>query len=687
MQLRIHRMARWLAICGTLTTSACAAPARLQQDPPSLLQVILGLCFFAVVLTALGWLGGRLLGGRPSWRRALLAALFGVLTGGAFAWNVASQTTNENEVNPLTIYTVALLMTMGVFVILELMVIRRSEPAQPDIPVLPPPRQTLRLRLERARRYCTLVWPLFRYGLWPYLRGQWNGPANRRQQSLALNIRIALEDAGGAFVKLGQMLSTRPDIIPPVITAELAQLQDHIPPVPYSVIEALLTKELGVPPADYFATFDVVPIAAASIAQVHRAQLQSGELVVVKIQRPGIRASIKSDIAILLGLARMAGRRTAWGRDMQVTALAARFAEVLEEELDFCVEARNTITITALHDEQTIRIPTIFKQASSQQVLIQEWMDGVSIREAEPLFAEFKCDRTELARALLRCISRQILTSGTFHADLHPGNVLALRDGQLALIDFGQVGRLDTLQQTALREMLVAFERRDATLLCSALLDIADVDKTTDPARLERILAQFLVRHTGPGMTPDAEMFTEMFRILLAHGLAFPPEIGGVFRAVVTLESTLNLIAPQFPLIDETRILAHAWMQESITPSALQKTVTDELLGLLPTLRQLPKRFDRITRAAERGELTMNVRFFADVRDVHLISRLVSQVVLAVLGAAIGLMGVVLLGGNQGPALTENLSVLHAFGYFSLVISVMLILRVIVTTAREQSIH
>ncbi|MBC8163331.1 MAG: AarF/ABC1/UbiB kinase family protein [Roseiflexaceae bacterium] len=684
--MRIHHIIRWLALIGTLTTSACAAPARFQQDPPSPLELILGLCFFAVVLTALGWLGGRLLGGRPSWRRALLAALVGVFTGGAFAWNVASQTTSVNEVNPLTIYTVALLVTMVVLVLLELVVVRPATPALAGAAVFPHPHQPLRERLARTPRYGKIVWLAVRYGMWPYLRGHWKESSRRQQPALAVNIRMALEDAGGAFVKLGQMLSTRPDIIPPILAAELARLQDDITPVPYAVIASLLTEELGVAPTAYFAAFDATPLAAASIAQVHRAQLQSGEQVVVKIQRPGIRDTINSDIAILLGLARVAERRTAWGRAMGVTTLAERFAEVLTEELDFCIEARNTMTIAALHDEPTICIPAIFEPASSQQVLIQEWMDGVNVRDAEPLFNQFNGDRTALARALLRCIARQILISGTFHADLHPGNVLVLHDGRLALIDFGQVGRLDALQQTALRGMLVAFERRDAALLCDALLDIADVDIASNHERLERILAQFLIRHTGPGMTPDAKLFTELFRILLAHGLAFPPDIGGVFRALVTLENTLNLIAPQFPIIDETRLLARSWMQESFTPAALQKTLTDELRGLLPVLRQLPKRFESITRAAERGELTMNVRIFADARDVHMLSHLVSQVVLAVLGAALGLMGVVLLGGTGGPGLTDSLSVLHAFGYFSLVTSVMLILRVIVTIARERSI-
>jgi ubiquinone biosynthesis protein len=220
-------------------------------------------------------------------------------------------------------------------------------------------------------------------------------------------------------------------------------------------------------------------------------------------------------------------------------------------------------------------------------------------------------------------------------------------------------------------------------MLRDALLDIAEARENADEDRLERTLAQFMAQRLGPEMTPDAAMFVDLFQILMDCGLSFPGEIGGVFRAMVTLEGTLNLLAPNFQIIDEVHTLAADWLGESLTPQAMRATVTDELLALAPLLRRLPRRLDRLAAATERGTLTVNVRLFADTRDQRFVSRLVSQALLAFLGAAIGVMAVVLLSTTNGPALTRSLSVLHAFGYFGLVISVMLILRVVVKIARE----
>jgi ubiquinone biosynthesis protein len=277
------------------------------------------------------------------------------------------------------------------------------------------------------------------------------------------------------------------------------------------------------------------------------------------------------------------------------------------------------------------------------------------------------------------------LHDGTFHADPHPGNVLVLRDGRLALIDFGMVGRLDSLQQAALRGILIAIERRHPTMLREALLDIAELRDGVDEDRLERTLAQLLARRFGPGMTPGAELFGDIFRILLDFGLVFPPDISGLFRALVTLEGMLLQLSPTFRMLDETRALAEEWFKEALSPTSVRQVAVDELLALLPSLRRLPRRLDRIATAAEQGALSVNVRLFADARDTQIVMRLVSQLVLAFLGAAIGLMAVLLLSAAGGPMVGSTTSVFDLFGYLGLVVSAVLILRVIVTIAREQT--
>ncbi|MGN6672497.1 MAG: AarF/ABC1/UbiB kinase family protein, partial [Thermomicrobiales bacterium] len=254
-----------------------------------------------------------------------------------------------------------------------------------------------------------------------------------------------------------------------------------------------------------------------------------------------------------------------------------------------------------------------------------------------------------------------------------------------ALLDFGAVGRIDPGQQAALRAVLGAFQRHDAAELRLALLELAvETPAELNTDALERALARFMAQRLGTDMELNAVMFNELFALLLQFGLTFPPEVGEVFRAVVMLEGTLRVLAPGFQLIDEARTLAVRWVKEGLTPVAISETVTDEVQALLPMLRRLPRRVDRISEAIERGSLAVNVRLFADERDARLISTLVSRAILAFLGAAIGLMSVLLLGAPGGPVLVAQISLFQALGYLGLCVSIILILRVINALVRDR---
>jgi ubiquinone biosynthesis protein len=280
------------------------------------------------------------------------------------------------------------------------------------------------------------------------------------------------------FVKLGQVLSTRADLLPAGVVAELSRLQDQVAPAPPESVRSLLEAELGRPVSEVFAELDPEPIAAASIAQAYRGRLRSGEAVVVKVQRPGIAESVDRDLLVLAELARVAETRTAWGVDYHVPDLADEFAERLREELDFRLEARNATEIAAAMDAgDQVHVPVVHRQLSTARVLVMEWLDGVSVREVERIDA-LGLDRSRLAEALLRCALRQMLVDGRFHADPHPGNVLVLGDG-----------RLDPLQQASMRGMLVAVQQRDAGLLRSAVLEVATLRRHFDDDQLERALA------------------------------------------------------------------------------------------------------------------------------------------------------------------------------------------------------
>ncbi len=534
-----------------------------------------------------------------------------------------------------------------------------------------------------------------RYGLAPYL-GRWRGMvirqhANRHSSTLWARVRGALEEAGGSFVKLGQVLSTRPDLLPPDAISELASLQDSVSPVPQKAIEALLAEEVKAPLNDIFIEFDPEPLAAASIAQVYSARLVSGEAVVVKVQRPGIREPIERDLDILLRLGRTMEARVAWAKQFGVLDLIEGFAQALREELDFRIEARNILAVSASitnKDQVAVHLPRVFAGLSTSRVLIMERLDGVSIRNAGPLIEGRGLSRLELARSLLRCMLRQIMRDGTFHADPHPGNVMVLRDGRLALLDFGSVGRLDPLQQAALKQLLIALDRHNATMLSEALLDLAHAQperSTADEDRLMRALAQLMAQRLGPGMPLEPAVFAELFELVIAFGLAFLPVIGGVFRALVTLQGTLEMLAPGFQLLEEARTVGAELIQEAMAPSSLRSAATNELMTLLPLLRRLPRRMDRISAALERGTLSVNVRLFADERDTSFLMSMVSLGVLAFLGAALGIMAVLLLSIKGGPPLTPEISVYQLFGYLSLFIGMVLMLRVVISIARQRT--
>jgi ubiquinone biosynthesis protein len=566
---------------------------------------------------------------------------------------------------------VTLLLTLGMLALAEVLVPTGS---------IPPPTdwwRAVRGRISRTRRYSRITGIAVRHGLGPYLRGR-----ERTDTGVARSLRLALEDGGVTFVKLGQVLSTRPDLLPAEFIDELTKLQDEVPPAPWEQVRAVLVEDLGQAPEEVFAEFDEEPMAAASIAQVHLARLKTGEEVVVKVQRPGVRKVAEGDLDIVARLASTLQRRTRWGRALGVQDLANGFSVALREELDFRVEARNLATVAAASAGQDVGLPEVHEDLCTARVLVMQRLSGVPIRSAGPL-----AQGADLARTLLSFLLRQVMLDGVFHADPHPGNIMLLHDGRLGLLDFGSVGRIDAQLRSALQRLLLSIDRGDPAGLCDSLLELVQRPEEIDEQQLERALGQFMARHLGAGMRPDVEMFGDLFRLVYRYGLSIPPEIAAVFRALATLEGTLGAIAPGFNIVVESRAFANAQITERLTPESLRRTVMEELQSMLPMLRRLPRRAERITGALEQGRLSVNVRMFADDRDRRFITGLLHQVMLTGLGATAGVMAVLLLGSTGGPQVAPSISLHQLFGYNLLVISVLLGLRVMVTIFRPRLTH
>lgn len=648
---------------------------------------VIGLINLALFMLVFVPVAQRLLGVRFGLVRLALAAFLTLAVLPALSRALLGPLSLNRGAGFTPLWFLALAVLISLLIGLVFLVVAEALVPTGSMPRIRNLRRDIGGRLARSRRYVHIVRIAVGHGLGPYLRGRRRpGSENPAEQAaLARSLRLALDDAGVTFVKLGQLLSTRTDVIPPALADELSRLQDQVQPANWAQVEQVLTAELGRPPAEVFAEFDQIPLAAASIAQVHSARLADGERVVVKVQRPGIRPLVERDLDIVARIAGTLERNTVWGRTIGTRALADGFAQAIREELDFGIEAANMAAIAAGRSapEGDVVFPVPRSEFSSARVLTMQRLDGISLGSAGPVIRERGLDPDGIASTLLTCLLRQVVFDGVFHADPHPGNVLLLSDGRLGLLDFGSVGRLDPVVRESLQRFLLAIDRNDPLAATDALLDIVDRPDEVDHQHLERAVGQFMARQLGPGSKASVAMFTELFRIVSAHDLGVPPEVAAVFRALGTLEGTLTRIAPQFDLVASTRTFASRQMTDRLAPDQLRTAANQELATLLPMLRRLPRRLDRIAAAAEQGRLGVHVRLFADERDRRVVTGLLQQVLLTVLGATAGLMAVLLLGTDGGPQVTAAVSLYALFGYNLLVICVVLVLRVLVLVFRR----
>ncbi|WP_308466600.1 ABC1 kinase family protein [Rathayibacter soli] len=640
-------------------------------------SVLAGVVVSIVLIVILAAVSRRLLGVQIGLGRVILA---GIIALGAevgfeaqFVWRQPHD-------------TLALIpIQVGIIVLVAMVVLVAAELIVPTGSIPRPSKWlgALRAQLQRARRYSQITRILLKHGLLPPRRpsSDQSAEGSRARSAQARSLRLALEEAGVTFIKLGQVLSTRADILPAEYLRELSVLQQNVPPASWTDVKALLENELGGSLDQVFAAFDPVPIAAASIGQVHRATLHSGQAVAVKVQRPGIRPVVERDLDIMRRLARTLERATDAGGSIGAEKLAAGFIDALREELDYRIEARNMSAMQATqaqHPEpERVRIPHHYEALCTDRVLVMELIDGDTLSGTDALANHSAAEREAQAQRLFRSLLRQIMFDGVFHGDLHPGNVMLMAGDDLALIDFGSVGRLDSELRQQIGEILLAFYRGDARAMSDSLLGLVELPEDVDEAGLRRAIGAFMARYLGPGASVSVTMFTELVALLAEFHLEIPSELASAFRAVAVVEGTLRVLSPGFDVLAESKEFAQAQLSAAFTPSSLKKSLTDEAAELLPLLRRLPRRVDQLMTSLEAGRMSVNVRLFADRRDRGMIRSLVHEVVLAFLAGVAGIMATLLLVSAGGPQVTPTLSLYQIFGYTLIVLAALLVLRVL----------
>jgi ubiquinone biosynthesis protein len=630
----------------------------------------------AIVTTAISL---RLLGIRRGWGTALLAGVLGWGVAALLALGLAGWEWGDDN---LVVHTLAIGVpaTMAAAVMLDLLA-RPGSLAQGEhagLVVAPRPLRAIRTRIAVFLRYRELVRLARREGFGPFISARTR--AESSAEATGVRLRRVLEQAGGVYIKLGQIAATRADLVPPDICEALAELQNRVEPEPVELIKPLVETELGGEVETFFAEFEWEPLAAASISQTHRARLHTGEAVVVKVQRTGIESIMRRDLAALSLLADFAQRRTELGQGLRSGELLDEFAKGLQEELDFRREADAMIEmVTLLGPESAVRVPRVYPELCTRRLLVQERFEGFTLADTDALDAA-NLDRHELGERLLRAALEQILRVGFFHADPHPGNIFVCGDGVLGLIDFGAVGRLDPIQQAAVRDMLMALATRNVSLLRDGIERVADVAEAGSPDRLERALARMMAENVRPSGAVAPTAFQDLVALLARFGIRLPTDLVVLSRALGTLDGTLRVISPELNLVATSQAL----MTSTTSPPVIDRDsmVRDELLAVLPHLRRLPDRIDRVLTLTGRGEL--RIRSIVDEDSQRILRTLANRALLALIGTAFLVVAAMLLVATEkGPLVAGGTGLFEIFGYGGLLAGTILLLRVVAGVARD----
>jgi ubiquinone biosynthesis protein len=434
-------------------------------------------------------------------------------------------------------------------------------------------------------------------------------PKELERLTPAVRLRMALEELGPTFIKLGQVLSTRPDIVPKDFAEEFRKLQDEVPSVPLEEIRAQIQRELGYPVEEVFVEFFPIPLAAASIAQVHRARLRSGEDVVVKIRRPGIRLLVETDLDILTGLAYLIENHAPALAIYDPLGVVKEFRRTIGREMDFSREGHTIDRFAAnFADDPTVHVPRVFWDFTGESVLTMEYIDGIKVSDFD-LLARAGYDLKAIARNGADAFLKQVLVHGLFHGDPHPGNVFILEGNTICMLDYGMVGRLDEELKYQLVDLLAAVLQRDVERVISYLLYSGELTDEVNAKHLRRDLSEFIDDYYEIPLHEinAGKLLVDFVEIMTHYRIKFPSDFMLLAKALVTMEGVGRQLDPDFNMISHLRPFMEKLVRDRMSPSTLSRETFRIAQAYSALIKNLPRDIKELLNRINRNKFKIDL--------------------------------------------------------------------------------
>ncbi|HHT9146160.1 MAG: AarF/ABC1/UbiB kinase family protein [Candidatus Brocadiaceae bacterium] len=483
-------------------------------------------------------------------------------------------------------------------------------------------------------------------------------------ESRAVRLRKVLEELGPTFIKLGQILSVRPDLVPLDLCYELSKLQDRVPPFGYEDVKKQIKESFGSYPEKIFASFDPVPFAAASLGQAHRAQLKTGENVVVKVQRPDIRKMVETDIDILYILAQLANRYMHDIKIFDPISIVDEFSRVITKEIDFTYEAHNIDKFCKnFKDSTTVQIPRVFWEYTKQKVITTEEITGIRMSDylTQPHSDE---EKKAVAANGANAILQQIFIDGFFHADPHPGNLFILPDNAAAFVDFGIVGRLDEDTRDVVVNLLIAISTKNINGIIKALEMLGSVAEEHSLRDFKHDISDFVERFYDIPLRQIeiSTILPQAIELMTRHKLRIPPQFHVMIKAIATIDGVARQLDPDFNTIAHTRPFVEKLVHERLDPKRIFKDVALYSSELLDILKVIPKDIYEIIKKVKKGTLKIEFEHQGLSKFIAEMDKSSNRISFSLVISALIIGSSLIIMANKGP-LVYSFPVLGILGF------------------------